>query len=447
MKTLKDWPLNEAFSFVMPPALLQMSAVEIVNNVKKIYREWRQVYSPFLVFPWMNLAFEVKWKWHDDQMKPLPRRLAECLFKNGSYKLSSSFWGDLGNELREKIPLAPRQIMRITNDFTWSAGAFGDHGSCMWESRATTRRAMGQSGQFLALQFFDTDNGNNSRSFSISVDNQTFWSGSRCWAYPTTITINKVEEPVTVIFNSYGSIPLQQMAVLVQGLMEAEATKRIKISNQGSTSGGVYVNSGGGILVGSQAVCDLVNHIDFSFKSNYDYNPFRQDVTAGGPLRTGTGAILNARVFRPMHNTPKKPKKHQGQYFEQKDDRRIKKKELLKHQKKDQLKFRRIYHLRHSGFDIIEKKLEVRAGRFTNLVKEACKSQSNYRGTTKSEVNMYYSNRSRLMNALWYTNALETEFPRQSKHWRSKFNYYMSKHHYDIWSWMSYQFNLLIKEV
>lgn len=442
MKTLRDWPLNEAFSFTMPPSILQLNVEEITNNILKIYREWRQLYSPFQIFPWGRLAFDITWRWHDENLKPLPRRLAECLYKYGGYKLSSAFWGNLGNELREKIPLTPQFIIRITNDFSWAAGAFGDNGSCMWDSRATTRKAMGQSGQFLALQIFDATQPNNGRSYSINIDGQTYWSAGRCWVYPTTVKFGEEEEAITVIFNSYGVHPLQQLGVIVQGLMETRGMKRISVSNNGSTGGGIYVNSGGGILVGSARALDIIDHIDFSFQSRYDSSNRRAQE---GLMRTNTGAILNSPNRIP--HKLKRRGKRKTQYQCQVDIRKYKKEQLLQWKRnKESGKHYRHFH-RNDGYNLIQRYNDNNIGRFSNLVKKAARMDNLYRGTTPSEIHMYSDNQSRLTQCLWFTNAYEQEFPRQSKRWRQKYKYFMAKNGYNIWPWLSYQFNQLIKEV
>lgn len=143
MQTLKEWPQNEAFSYSVPPALMSMSNQEIVHTILRVYREWRQRYSPLEYFPWQGLAHGIQWVWHvSSQNVPLPRRIAAKLIEEYNYKLSSQFWGELGNTLRERIPVAPQFILRIVNKFNWKSGCYGDHGSCMWDGRHGAKDAM-----------------------------------------------------------------------------------------------------------------------------------------------------------------------------------------------------------------------------------------------------------------------------------------------------------------
>lgn len=457
MKSIRGLPRNEAFSFIMPSAYLTLPNKEIVNCIKKIYREWRLRYKVYDYFPWYDLAANVVWKWRDNNVNTLPKRLSQELYKFNKATLSSSFWGNLGNELREKIPMSPQFVVRIADRFDWTAGAFGDHGSCMFESRSATKNAMAASGKFLALQTFSTVNENPS-AIVRSINNVTYYGQSRCWVYPTEVTIGGKDEMVILIFNSYGPVPLQQLAIIVQGLTEAEATKRIKVSNQGNTSGGIYVNSGGGILIGSQNAIDNINHLDFSFKNSYDgrnrlgYTPVYRETT-----RTNTGAIVGLGE----NKTKAKKAKPSGPAANQMYEREVAKREILsaykqmkwQKQKEDDIQFmamtaggtlqvRRTMQRKTKARQLMEEK-----GRFQNLVLKLARKRNLYRGSTTTEQEMFYSNATRIRELMYWNHQLVDQFPRRSKEWVETFKKNLHRNKYNIWSWMTYQLKQIIKEV
>ncbi len=443
MHKLRDWPLNEAFLFKTPPEFQRYNASEIVTILLKIYREWRMRYSSLQEFPWMELAFKVTWRWLDDKKVPLPRRLSDFLIKFGDYKLSSSFWGSLGNDIREKTPMVAEYCLRITNQFNWTPGAFGDGGSCMFESRSATKNAMAESGKFFALQHFTSENGDNPRGMAVALkDGGTFFSASRCWLFPTSVLINNVEEDIVVCFNSYGRYPLQQLAKLVQALTGAEATKRISVSNRNSTCGGVYVNSGGGIIVGSERALGIIEHIDFGFKNRYDGSVDRGfGLSIARGMRTTTGAVIGRT--NPLGRTrSRKLDKPRSIYEMQQQDRNYYKKQLLNKKSFPNPKVR-TFNINANSWSG-NRRVKIKYKTFNKTLSEYCKSSGNYRGSTVSEQYMYQANRQRWCNILWYQSTLEHEFPRHGNKWRKKLLYFMAKNHYDVWPWITSQLKSLI---
>lgn len=446
MHKLRDWPLNEAFLFKTPPEFQRYNTTEITTILLKIYREWRMRYSPLQNFPWMELAFKIAWRWLDDKKVPLPRRLSDFLVKFGNYKLSSSFWGSLGNDIREKTPMVSEYCLRITNQFNWTPGAFGDGGSCMFESRSSTKNAMAESGKFFALQHFSSDNTESSRVMAVALkDGGTFYSSSRCWLFPTSVFINNVEEDIVVCFNSYGRYPLQQLAKLVQALTGSESTKRVSVSNRNSTCGGVYVNSGGGIIVGSEKALALIEHIDFGFKNRYDGSVDRGfgNTTARG-MRTTTGAVVSTQSAFGRRRRRDREDYPTTMYQVQKRDREYYKKQLLNKKSFPDPRVR-TFHISYGGWGN-NRRIKVKYKTFNKALSESCKSSGNYRGSTLSEQYMYLTNRHRLCSILWYQSTLEHEFPRHGNKWRKKLMYYMAKNHYDIWPWITSQLKSLIKK-
>lgn len=445
MQKLRDWPLNEAFLFKTPPEFQRYNTTEIVAILLKIYREWRTRYDPLKNFPWMELAFEITWKWLDEKKMPLPRRLSDFLIKYGDYRLSSSFWGSLGNEIREKTPMVSEYCLRITNQFNWTPGAFGDGGSCMFESRSSTKQAMAESGKFFALQHFTSDNSDNPRGMAVMLkDWGTYYSASRCWLFPTSVFINNVEEDIVVCFNSYGRYPLQQLAKLVQALTGAETTKRVSVSNRNSTCGGVYVNSGGGIVVGSERALSMIEHIDFGFKNRYDGSidrGFGNTIPLG--TRTTTGAIISNAPRLGRTRKRRREDEPNNMYEIQQRDREYYRKQLLNKKSFPNPKVR-TFTINQNSWGGNSKRVKIKYKTFNKALSEYCKATGNYRGSTISEQYMYQANRQRLCNLLWYQSTLEHEFPRHGNKWRKKLMYFMAKNHYDIWPWITSQLKSLI---
>lgn len=440
MQTLQEWPLNEAFSFTMPSHLMSMSNNEIINTILRVYREWRLRYSPLEYFPWQELAHDIQWAWHSTTNVPLPRRIAAKLNEEFNYKLSSQFWGELGNTLRERIPAASQFILRIVNRFNWKSGTYGDHGSCMWDGRYVTKDAMSASGNFYALQFF-SDSVVHSPSEEVKIGDVTYYSQGRCWVYPTVVTLNGVDEYIVLVFNSYGGKPLQTMATIVQGLISGNATRRISVSNNNKTCGGIYVNGGGGMIAGSEAACKLIGHLDFSLKNSYDGSTgnLRTRVQQAGELRTATGANINL-----TNRTTTSKKKPYNQFVfnstaiqkQIRDD--IRRQVVRTKRKEQQPNYRSIFTSRRGMWapQGVPETVSVRT-----YIKNKAKTNAGYRGTTRNEAEMYKWNRNRIANMLFWRDRIDDEFPRWSRRQRAKFIYDMTKHHYDIWTHITHYFN------
>jgi len=455
MHTLQDWPRNEAFSFTMPATLMTISNNEIKDTILRIYREWRLRYSPIEYFPWGELAHGVDWRWHDKKSVPLPRRLAAELYKHHQYKLSSKFWGELGNMLRERIPINNQVVIRITNQFDWENGMFGDGGSCMWDGRGATRKAMAASGKFLALQFFSPRQlYGEDETMKVEVDGKYYYSQARCWVYPTDVTIHGTDEYIVAIFNVYGGIPLASMATIVQGLIEADGTKQINISNNGRTSGGIYVNSGQGRLCGSETALKVINHLDFSFKNNYDGGP--RNLRRRGTIVATGGAILNSQDHFSIKVAAKKSRKF-NTYEQQRGARETLRKKFIKSKYNKYASTSsesitdRLYTIvttsLSTGLKLPSKNKPIEFLTQSKFIERNLKGYFGYRGSTRSEMHMFDINRSRLANLTGWHPSLDGEFPRWNSAQRKKFAYNIVKYNYNIWTYITHNLSQLITEV
>lgn len=452
MQTLQDWPRNEAFSFTMPPHLMSMSINEIRDTILRIYREWRLKYSPIEYFPWGELAHGIEWRWWDKKKLALPRRIAAVLYDRYKYKLGAKFWGELGNMLRERIPVSAENIIRLTTDFSWKSGAYGDHGSCMWDGRAATRKAMSESGKFMALQFFaDHSVHEPNETEIVEVNGNKYYSLARCWVYPTEVTLKGKDEYVVLVFNAYGGIPLASMATIIQALIEADGSKQISVSNNGRTSGGIYVNGSQGRLCGSELALKLINHMDFSFKNNYDghANHLRR---RGDVILSTTGAIINAREAPSFgHEVTSKPKRFNS-YEKQKRQREELRKSYLKSKFNKYASTAKV-PTEHQWIvmmsDRIVKNKPTKPIKFipqNQFIRERVKQQFGYRGSTRSEAHMFDQHRSRLSNITGWAPTLEMEFPRWTAAQRQGFSRSIVRHNYSLWSYITHNLSQLIKE-
>jgi hypothetical protein len=111
----------------------------------------------------------------------------------------------------------------ITDQFNWSAGDFGDGGSCFWGDRREAKGMMMDAGG-LALRFFDDDGQGN----------------ARCWVMPYKDT--------WICFNAYGC-SLELVKTRLSFIYPTYHTKFIKLSNYHETAGTLYINRELGMLV------------------------------------------------------------------------------------------------------------------------------------------------------------------------------------------------------
>lgn len=248
---------------------LELGLPEVRGIIFALYKEWRKNHSPLDYFPISELVKE-NWCWKEGTGRTLVQRISRILGTNG-FRLDKSYLGDLGNSIREAIPMLKEYYVDITQDFDWQAGEFADSESCFWDGRSEVKAKMSQDSRFYALRFFSP---HTQSTFWDSRSIHTGYIGTgRAWLFCDTVEVRVkrivTNEQIIVIFNSYGH-PLKQQAAILATLV-GYASKRITVANRKRTTGGLFINNGG-YIIGPTHVIDKIDHFDFGLRNQFDGN-------------------------------------------------------------------------------------------------------------------------------------------------------------------------------
>jgi hypothetical protein len=193
-----------------------------------------------------------QWAWvvtAGDLVGTFPKRLARHYFKAYGIKCPAAFIQELGNIARRHTENNKTYIFEFVNRFDWSAGDFGDRGSCLWADRSEAREIMSDNGM-LAIRFYDkAGNG-----------------FARAWVFP-------VDSGLHIVFNGYGfaSQPTLTIArVLAQ--FRGVSYKKINLSNNDNGDGLIYINGGMGYAIAPTERLDGIYSYDFGWDTGMDCN-------------------------------------------------------------------------------------------------------------------------------------------------------------------------------
>jgi len=155
------------------------------------------------------------------------KRAGKFVHDETGNKLSEQQRATLGKLARDNAANGNIYRYDVTDGLDWTAGDYGDYGSCFWDSNSSARTAMQENDKFYALRFYDIDN----------------IGDGRAWLY-------HMDRDAIILFNAYGSIELLEMASMLCQLRGSAYTyNRIRISNHGQEYGTLYLNSGCGYVI------------------------------------------------------------------------------------------------------------------------------------------------------------------------------------------------------
>lgn len=220
-----------------------------------------------------KLYREIDWKWMG-QRGTLTKRISKWYYEEYKKNLLDVTLTAIGNAVRREIVKNQEYHIDFTKKFNWRDGQFADGGSCFWDSRAEARVKMEESGKFLAVRFFrENDQGtfikntvkiNQKENIFYAKDDRYTYSGiARAWAYTDEIVRKDKSYPVWIIFNGYG-IATKQIASII-ATFHNQSVKRITVTNNSHTHGGLYIN-GDGYLIGNESLIKDIASFDFGIQ-------------------------------------------------------------------------------------------------------------------------------------------------------------------------------------
>lgn len=203
------------------------------------YQGIRQI-SEILDYP----DYPATWKWETmvrgkgEYVGSLAKRLAKLVYQTKGAKLDNSTLGQIGSLINANTNKRTEYTFDITKRFNWSAGDFGDDGSCYWGCRSEARGMLENEG-CLAIRFYDEESGE---------------GYARAWLMP-------LDSERYIVFNGYGEETIDCARILASFL--SYSYRKIRLSNNGDDSGTIYINGGMGYLIGKEEAINGASSWDF----------------------------------------------------------------------------------------------------------------------------------------------------------------------------------------
>jgi hypothetical protein len=189
-----------------------------------------------------------------------PKRLSRAIKMAYGLNLDPISMSKIGTKAAEFCDKTKDFYLDFTDDLTWSAGDFGDEGSCYWGGRKYARHMLMQKGchamRFWAISALDHAN-NKKRCIGEG------WGTGRVWIIPKST----MHGDVLIAFNAYRTDgrPIVHSARILATVM-GSSYKRIGLLNNRNQSGIIYINGGHGFVLGPQDVCEKIDSLDLDIK-------------------------------------------------------------------------------------------------------------------------------------------------------------------------------------
>lgn len=201
------------------------------------------------------------WSWKAAQGEyagTLPKRISRFLYQQHQIKLTKSEISEIGNIASKYIFRRSIFYVDFTNRFSWSAGDFGDEGSCFF----------GNGFRRHALDMIQENGGQAMRFYRGSKKRDGGFG--RVWLVPTP-SKNKNSPPnknSKTLFNAYG-IGLLPATRIYATLVDL-SYQQVSITNLHNADGTLWINGGGGFVVGASSQIDTLHkneNIELDFRT------------------------------------------------------------------------------------------------------------------------------------------------------------------------------------
>lgn len=181
----------------------------------------------------IRLPDDWEWDWVISKGKyagTLPKRIANYAYKELGVKLNPQFLGALGALAKQYVPKGGDFIIDFNKTLRWRRGNFGNQHSCFWSGRRNAKTIMRNNGVCAMRLYSDSGDGI-----------------GRAWVAP-----NLPCKGMAVLFNGYRrgdgfTLGMARMLASVLGM----SYKKIILTNRGTDSGTLWINSGIGYLIGT----------------------------------------------------------------------------------------------------------------------------------------------------------------------------------------------------
>lgn len=247
--------LNVRFSYSAPEGAISDAGVGLIiqhiagqrlntGDWAKLNPDNKIIYLPALPIDW-------SWLWlvnKGDYVGTMPKRVGKYYYKHYGLKCPPAFLSEIGNIARQHSQENMVYTFEFVAQFDWQAGDFGDGGSCYWGDHYNAREYL-QDGGGLAVRFYTPDGK----------------GMARAWVMP-------VKDDIVIVFNGYGfnhgTITIARVLAGFWGM----SYKKISLSNNGTTTGTIYINGGSGYVVGHVQDIDSISRFDLGVDVPFETN-------------------------------------------------------------------------------------------------------------------------------------------------------------------------------
>ncbi len=192
-----------------------------------------------------NLPYAWCWDWRvvgkGEYVGTLPKRIGKWYYQEHATKLTPDQLTTIGNIGSQHSTRDETYSFDFVDRIDWSAGDFGDSGSCFWSCHASAKDMILDNGGG-AVRFFHADTHNGI---------------ARAWIVPRP-------DGCFLVFNGYGMGTLP-IARIVATHLDHAYYRQVKLTNNGISDGALWINGGNGYLVGPQSVVTTIDAIDLDW--------------------------------------------------------------------------------------------------------------------------------------------------------------------------------------
>jgi hypothetical protein len=179
------------------------------------------------------------------------KRVAKYYRQKHGFKFTSDQLGALGSLVGSHVNKLSEYVIDFTDTFDWSAGDFGDDGSCFWSCNADAKGALMDDGAY-AVRFWKPC------ECSSPYCEKELKGFARAWLIPRGNCL--------VVMNGYGLETYTIARILAQHWNLSY--RRIDLCNHGKTQGLIYINGGKGIIIGAEE--DVAGQRELDLEIDYE---------------------------------------------------------------------------------------------------------------------------------------------------------------------------------
>lgn len=243
--------LYTRYTVTMPQGMISESGIRSIEaflHSQNLKGEDWQAANANITTQWLPaLPNDWQWVWvvpRGEYAGTMPKRIAKYYYKVHGLRMPQNVVAKLGQIAESHSSTQASYTFDFANKIDWKAGDFGENsGSCWWGSY-TGARVMWDNNGGLSIRFYNEAGEGFARAWVMEIDTQVF-----------------------TVMNGYGLSTLQITRIFAH--FTGLSYKQISLEN--SISSTLYINGGGGFVVGSVEAISEIEYWDFSIEGEDAY--------------------------------------------------------------------------------------------------------------------------------------------------------------------------------